>query len=150
VTNLANRTQPLVRYELSDSVMLAEGLDPTGRPWLRIAAVDGRSDDILRLRAAGGGEVRVHPFRLRSPFVRLPEVRQYQIIHTVDGLRARIVVGDAAARDLPQIVRAALETALRDVGAAVPVNVEVVDAIEREPGHAAKLKLVRTEVARAA
>jgi phenylacetate-coenzyme A ligase PaaK-like adenylate-forming protein len=149
VTNLVNRTQPLIRYELSDSVMLADGPDPSGRPGLRIASVDGRSDDILRLPAVGGGEVRVHPFRLRSPFVRLHGVRQYQIVHRADGLSVRVVLRDPAGRELLQTVRTAVETALREAGAAFPVTVEVVDEIEREPGHAAKVKLVRTEVARA-
>jgi phenylacetate-coenzyme A ligase PaaK-like adenylate-forming protein len=49
VTNLVNRTQPLIRYELSDLVTLAEGPKPTGWPFRRIAAVEGRSDDILHL-----------------------------------------------------------------------------------------------------
>src|SRR4030095_11175223 len=80
VTNLANRTQPLIRYELYDSVMLASGPDPTGptgRPCLGIPSAAGRSDDILRLPRLDGGEVRVHPFRLRRPFVRLVDVLQY-------------------------------------------------------------------------
>jgi phenylacetate-CoA ligase len=150
VTNLVNRTQPLIRYELSDSVMLADDQDPTGRPWLRIASVDGRSDDILSLPARGGGEVRVHPFRLRSPFVQLHAVRQYQVINRGDGLLVTIVPRDSAARDLPKTVRAAVESALRDAGAEVRVRVEVVDEIEREPGHAAKVKLVRAELTPAA
>jgi phenylacetate-coenzyme A ligase PaaK-like adenylate-forming protein len=147
VTNLANRTQPLIRYELYDSVMLASGPDPTGRPWLRIASVDGRSDDILRLPRLDGGEVRVHPFRLRRPFVRLVDVLQYQVVHRADGLLVRIVMRDSAARDLPETVRAAVEGALREAGAVAPVTVEPVERIEREPGHAAKVKLVCTEVA---
>jgi phenylacetate-coenzyme A ligase PaaK-like adenylate-forming protein len=74
LTNLVNRVQPLIRYELSDSLTLERGPDPSGRPWVRIARVDGRSDDILRLPGVAGGEVAVHPFRLRAPFVRLPDV----------------------------------------------------------------------------
>lgn len=146
LTNLVNRTQPLIRYELSDAVMLADGPDPSGRPWLRIAGVDGRSDDILRLPGLDGREVRVHPFRLRRPFVRLLDVLQYQVVHGAAGLRVRIVVRDSAPRDLPETVRTAVEGAIYDAGAAVRVTVEVVDEIEREPGHAAKVKLVRTEL----
>ena len=66
LTNLVNRTQPLIRYELSDSAVPADDPDPSGRPWTRIARVDGRSDDILTLPAREGGEVRVHPYRLRA------------------------------------------------------------------------------------
>jgi hypothetical protein len=51
------------------------GPTPLGLPYARIAAVDGRSDDIIALPAAGGGRVVVHPFRLRAPFAALPDVR---------------------------------------------------------------------------
>ena len=65
VTNLVNRIQPLIRYELSNEVAIAPGPDPSGRPYGRIARVDGRSDDVLRFPALAGGEVAVHPYRLR-------------------------------------------------------------------------------------
>jgi hypothetical protein len=43
-------------------------------------------------------------------------------------------------------VRAAVAAALADAGAEAPVRVEPVREIEREPGPAAKVKLVRSEV----
>ena len=49
LTNLVNTVQPLIRYELTDSVVLGEGPDPSGRPYDLIMRVDGRSDDILTL-----------------------------------------------------------------------------------------------------
>ena len=90
LTSLVNRVQPLIRYELTDAIVLAKGPDPSGRPYLRIARVDGRSSDILRFPAAAGGEVAVHPYRLRAPFSAIFDVRQYQIVHAPDGLRVRI------------------------------------------------------------
>lgn len=150
LTNLVNRTQPLIRYELSDSVVLAPGDDPSGRPWSRIMRVDGRSDDILTLPARGGGEVRVHPFRLRAPFVKLPDVRQYQIVHRENGLLVRVVPRAGREQGLADRVRGAMCAALADAGAQSWIRVELVDAIAREPGHAAKVKLVVSEAARAA
>ena len=58
----------------------------------------------------------------------------------------RVVIRDAAPRELPERVRALVDAVLAEAGAAVQVTVEVVDAIEREPGHAAKVKLVCSEV----
>jgi phenylacetate-coenzyme A ligase PaaK-like adenylate-forming protein len=55
LTSLVNRVQPLLRYELTDSVTLAGGPNPLGLPYARIAAVDGRSDDVVTLPAAGAG-----------------------------------------------------------------------------------------------
>lgn len=69
LTNLVNRAQPLIRYELTDSVTLAA-------PDL-IASIDGRSDDILVLPGKEGGEVAVHPLRLRAPFAGLAQVALY-------------------------------------------------------------------------
>ena len=146
LTNLVNLSQPLIRYELSDAVLLETGPDPSGRPFDRIGRIDGRSDDVLRLPGAGGGVVAVHPYRLRAPFVRLLDVLQYQIVHRHDGLLVRIVARSSARRDLPEKVRGAVGSALSDAGAAAPVRVELVPAIEREPGHAAKVKLVVSEV----
>ena len=149
LTNLVNRAQPLIRYELSDAVQLEAGPDPSGRPFDRIARIDGRSDEVLHLPGADGRRaVAVHPYRLRAPFVRLLDVLQYQVVHRANGLLVRIVVRDSAPRDVPERVRAAVDDALADAGAAVPVSIEVVEEIEREPGHAAKVKLVRSEVAR--
>ena len=146
LTNLVNRTQPLIRYELSDAVQLETGSDPSGRPFDRIARIDGRSDEVLTLPGRDGRAVTVHPYRLRAPFVQLLEILQYQIVHRSDGLLVRIVLRDSASRTVPERVRAAVERAVDEAGAHIPVRVEVVGAIEREPGHAAKAKLVVSEV----
>jgi phenylacetate-coenzyme A ligase PaaK-like adenylate-forming protein len=147
LTNLVNRTQPLIRYELSDAVQLATDPDPSGRPYDRIERIDGRSDEVLSLQRRGGGAaVSVHPYRLRAPFVRLLDVLQYQIVHRGDGLTVRIVVRPGAPRDVVELVRARIEDVLADADAACAVRVEVVDGIAREPGPAAKVKLVRSEV----
>ena len=150
LTNLVNRVQPLVRYELSDSVTLAGGPNPLGLPYARIAAVDGRSDDVITLPAAGGGgRVAVLPFRLQAPFSELLEVRQYQVVHDLAGLRVAVVLRDRAPAETPARVRAALVRELRDAGAVPPpIEVTPVPEIERDPGHGAKLKLVRSVVPR--
>lgn len=143
LTNLVNRVQPLIRYELSDAVVLEDGPDPSGRPYLRLARVDGRSNDFLRFPARDGGEVALHPYRLRAPFSAMLDVRQYQIVRTSDGLLVRVVARATAPSDLPDRVRLAIARGLEEAGAApTAIRVELVDEIEREPGHAAKVKLV--------
>jgi phenylacetate-coenzyme A ligase PaaK-like adenylate-forming protein len=105
--------------------------------------VDGRSDDILTFAGRDGHPVRVDPFRLRSPFSTLLEVREYQIVQRRDGeLLVRIVAG----QDLVERVRRAFAATLEQAGAAPPpIRVEPVDRIERDGGPAAKLKLVIAE-----
>jgi phenylacetate-coenzyme A ligase PaaK-like adenylate-forming protein len=144
LTNLVNRAQPLIRYELSDSLTMADGPDSSGLPYLPIERVDGRNDDILRFPAAGGGEAVLHPFRLRSPFAKLPDVLQYQILHGGQRLRVRVVLRSTAPGDTPAVVHDALRLALEEARAVPPpIDVEPVAAIERESGNGAKLKLVK-------
>jgi hypothetical protein len=103
---------------------------------------------VLVLPAVAGGDVAVHPYRLRAPFVQLLDVLQYQVVQRAEELVVRIVARATAPRDLPETVQHAVERALVRAGARLPVRVEVVDEIAREPGHAAKVKLVVSEVGR--
>jgi phenylacetate-coenzyme A ligase PaaK-like adenylate-forming protein len=149
LTNLVNHTQPLIRYELSDAVTLADGPNPLGLPYTRIAAIDGRSDDIITLPAPAGGQVPVHPFRLRAPFAALPDVRQYQIHHDQTALHVRVVLRPSAARDILEGIRSALTQELQAAGAVPPpIEVTPVDDIPRDQGHGAKLKLIQTTAPR--
>jgi len=134
LTNLVNRAQPLIRYELTDSVTLGS-IDV-------IASIDGRSDDILRLPGKGGSDVVVHPLDLRTPFTRLPDVSLYQITYDGREIRVRIVRRPDATKETEERVRWALQTTLDAAGATTRVHVDAVSEIERE-GHAAKLKLVK-------
>ena len=63
LTNLINYAQPLVRYELTDSVVESPLPNPTGRPWRCLISVDGRTADILYLPGQHGATVACPPFR---------------------------------------------------------------------------------------
>ena len=45
---LFSRTQPLIRYELSDRVQLATDTCACGMPYRRINAIQGRAEDVVR------------------------------------------------------------------------------------------------------
>lgn len=146
VTNLINRTLPLIRFELTDLVTIAPEPCPCGRPFKLIAALDGRTDDVLSLPAASGGTVSVHPLVLRSPLATLSDLRQYRIIHDDAGLHVEAVLapgaGDAARAEIASKLRVALD----DAGAGgVSVEVRAVEAIERHAGSG-KAKLVESRV----
>jgi phenylacetate-CoA ligase len=61
VTVLSSRTIPLIRYEMTDRVRLATQPCPCGRPFRLVESIEGRTDDVLVLPAAGGGTVQIHP-----------------------------------------------------------------------------------------
>jgi phenylacetate-coenzyme A ligase PaaK-like adenylate-forming protein len=150
LTNLYNFTQPLIRYELSDSVTLAHEPAPHGRPYRCIARIDGRSDDMLRLQGADG-VVAVHPFQLRAPFASLPAVRAYQITNNVSGLDVQVVLRPDAAQDTTARVRASLLRAVVEAGAKpVALRVTPVQEIKRDSSSGAKLKSIVNNVPRGA
>ena len=106
------------------------------------------ADGGLRFPRSAGGEVAVHPYRLGAPFAVLTEVRQYQIVQHDNRLEVLIVPRAAAPSDIAARVQAALAETLTEAGALPPrVDVIAVETIERESGHAAKLKLVKRATA---
>ena len=148
VTNLENRTLPLIRYELADRVTESPEPNPAGRPYRHLAGIDGRTADTLTFPAAGGGTVAVLPLRMGAPFARLPAVRQFQIVHEPGRLEVRVVLDPAAPAGTPDQVRAAVAGALEAAGAVPPrIDVTPVAELEREPGPAAKLKLIVSRAA---
>jgi phenylacetate-coenzyme A ligase PaaK-like adenylate-forming protein len=145
LTNLANFTQPLIRYELSDRVVRGARPNPAGRPYGWLHAVEGRTNDTLRLPAPGGRTVSVLPYRLGAPFAQLPHVRQFQIDWDGARMTIRVVLRSTAPADTTCRVHDALSATLLQAGAvAVPITVVRVCELEREPGPAAKLKLIRS------
>jgi phenylacetate-coenzyme A ligase PaaK-like adenylate-forming protein len=145
LTNLGNFTLPLIRYELADRVARGAGPNPSGRPYAWLHAVEGRASDTLRLPGRSGGRVSVLPYRLGEPFAHLPDVRQFQIDWDGARMTIRVVLRTTAPADTPARVRDAVATTLRQAGAApVPIAVERAAALEREPGPAGKLKLIRS------
>jgi putative adenylate-forming enzyme len=86
ITTLFGRTQPLIRYELSDSVRLAAEPGKLNLPFVRIDSIQGRTEDILRLTAVSGGEVAVHPITFHHVLDSLP-VSGWQVVQEKDGLQ---------------------------------------------------------------
>jgi len=145
VTNLVNRTQPLIRYQLTDRVTMLKEACPCGRPFPLLAAVDGRSDDLLKLRGRDGGVVTVHPLAIRSPLATLAGLREYRVVLDRDGLTIEAVLalgGESDAARIPALLGAALE----QCGvASPPVHVRPVAEIARNP-ISGKKKLVESRL----
>jgi phenylacetate-coenzyme A ligase PaaK-like adenylate-forming protein len=144
VTNLSNRTQPFIRFEVTDLVTVSEEPCPCGRTFRRITSIEGRSDDVLELPGTAGAAVRVHPIHLRSPLAAMPAVAQYQITEVADGLDVTLaLVRDVANGDVRRDVERTIGARLAALGVApVSIRVRVVPEIAREPG-AGKLKLIK-------
>jgi phenylacetate-coenzyme A ligase PaaK-like adenylate-forming protein len=142
LTTLFSGVLPLIRYEVSDVVTMADGSCPCGRPFARVASISGRREEYLWLRAIVGRDVRIHAGRLRSPLAGVEGLRQFQIVPAFDRLRLAVSVrDDARPEDVVAAAAATVRRALRDVGADVYVTTEVVGEIDRV-GTGAKELLV--------
>lgn len=81
LTNLANRVQPIIRYDLGDTVMARPDPCPCGNP-LPAIRVQGRRDDVLRLQATDGRTVSVLPLAIGSVLDETPGVERSQLVQT--------------------------------------------------------------------
>ena len=123
ITNLSNRVQPLIRYEMSDSFVRQPDTATCGH--LR-ALVEGRADDLLRWDG-----IDVHPLVIRAVMVKAPEVLDYQVRQTCRGVD--VVAVAPPALDVDRL-RDGLATALGAAGLARPeVTVRAVSALDRHP-----------------
>jgi len=143
LTNLINYAQPLIRYELTDSVVESPHPNPVGRPWRCLLSIDGRTADILYLRGRDGATVAVHPSVLGSAVAPIAEVGEYSFVYDAQGLHAQVVLAPEAAADVTERLRQSLIAAVASTGAVAPaVDVQPVPALQREPGG--KLRVVRS------
>jgi phenylacetate-CoA ligase len=81
LTNLANRIQPIIRYDLGDSITVNPIPCRCGSHMPAIH-VEGRSDDVLYLQATNGTLIPVLPMALETVVELIPGVKQYQILQT--------------------------------------------------------------------
>jgi phenylacetate-coenzyme A ligase PaaK-like adenylate-forming protein len=123
VTNLANYIQPVIRYELGDSVTMLPGRCGCGSPFPHFR-VEGRTDEILTFPGWDGREIKLLPLALESIIEETPGLQRFQLIQTgPHALALRLDVQPGADRDH---VSSAAETKLRNflqergiVGAAI-------------------------------
>ena len=123
VTNLHNRTQPLIRYELTDR-FIPHPSDP--RTGLVRATVEGRADDVFHY-----GKVTVDPLVIRTVMVRTPAALEYQVRQTELGIDIAVIAQDELN---PTALMLALAQSLNAAGLADPqVRVREVTDIVRHP-----------------
>lgn len=146
VTVLFSRTQPLIRYELSDSVRLSAARCPCGRTFALLDAIQGRQEDVVHLPGTDGHDVAVHPLVFHDVLDRVPG-GEWQVVQDGDALRL-LVVGPGEGFDAGAVA-AMIRRGIEGLGARPrAVDVAIVDAIPRT--SAGKAPLVRADPGRQA
>lgn len=146
LTNLYNRAQPLIRYEVTDMLARAPGLCACGRPFGLIAAMGGRAEDLLHLPRADGrpGQVSVTPMLVSLAVEAFIGVREYAVEHDTSGIRIRLVVPDGDHRQqIGEALPARLASDIASHGAmAPPITLEFIDSLARSEQRMGKLSIV--------
>ncbi len=138
LTNLANRVQPLIRYDLGDSITLRTQPCPCGNRMPAIR-VQGRRDDQLELAGHGGLRVVLLPLVLVTVLEEGADVYDFQLVQT--GSRALHL--RLAPQESPKAPAAlhALREFLREQGLD-EVAVELEAQVPRRASGGAKLRRI--------
>jgi phenylacetate-coenzyme A ligase PaaK-like adenylate-forming protein len=151
ITNLANHVQPIIRYDLGDAVQAHPGRCTCGNP-LPALRVQGRSDDVVVLPAAAGGEVSLIPLALTTVVEEAADIHRFQLVWFPPArLALRLDPADAGGHPAAAFRKAAraLEAYAQRQGA-VPVDI-VLDPLPPQPdARSGKLRMVVAEQAQEA
>jgi putative adenylate-forming enzyme len=128
VTVLFSRTQPLIRYEMSDCIALSTERCDCGIGFALLDRVEGRREEILDLPARAGGVVAVHPIVFHGALEQVPTAA-WQVVAERDALR--VLLERPYGADLAAIARTLTAALARQGVAEIPIRVEIVDAIPR-------------------
>jgi phenylacetate-CoA ligase len=143
LTNLANHVQPLIRYDLGDSLRILPEPCACGSP-LPVIEVEGRHDDPLTLRDTHGHHVTWLPLALSTVLEEQAGVYDFQLLQR-DARSVAVRIGAPAApqeaqRALARCSKALHELASRDGLSGLRIVEEPGMPLER--GHSGKVKRV--------
>jgi len=99
LSNLANRAQPILRYDLGDSILQRPDPCPCGDRFPAIR-VQGRAAEMLTFPTDHGERIDVPPLLFGTSIYHIPGIEQFQLIQTTPtNLRVSLRLADGADPD---------------------------------------------------
>ncbi|WP_435073759.1 hypothetical protein [Halorubrum sp. HHNYT27] len=134
LTNLGNRIQPVIRYDLGDSITMYDEHCSCGSAF-PVIDVEGRQGDILHFETADGRERPIFPLALSGVVEEVPEVHRTQLIRTAPAtIRVRLdVTPDRDEADVWEEVNTALQSFLEDQGITGVAFEQATESPQRDP-----------------
>ncbi len=129
LTVLFNRSQPLIRYELSDSVRMSDRPCSCGCAFALIDDVQGRTEEVLSFPSRTGGQVAVHPVVFYRILDAIP-VSGWQVVQNGDMLYLRLS-GDPGGINEPSLVNRVKQALERQNAVSPAIAVEWLAGVER-------------------
>jgi phenylacetate-CoA ligase len=131
LTNLANHVQPLIRYDLGDSVTVFPAPCPCGSP-LPAIRPEGRRDETLWIEPADGASRPLIPLVLAAIVEEAPGVLRYQVLQA-GPRRLRLRLDEAPGHDRALVCDDVLRR-LRGYLSSQGLSSVEVDLSEKRPG----------------
>jgi len=131
VTMFHRKTQPLIRYELSDCLVISPEPCPCGRPFRVIDRIQGKAEHLIPLAARDGGTVSLHVFIVADVMDRVP-VRGWQV-QAENGQLRLLLVGLRDDYDQTSISLALNRAFVAQGAAETAIDIQRVDEIPRGP-----------------
>jgi phenylacetate-CoA ligase len=133
ITNLSNKVQPFIRYEVGDVVTMASEPCGCGSNMPLIASIEGRSADMFKIDGAGG-ERSLSPLLFQHVLERVLDAREYQIIQEEPNtFHIRLEPLPGSSLDAEQTHRA-LEEHLKESNVDEDLNLEI-EIVDRIAGN---------------
>ena len=145
LTLLERRTQPLIRYEISDMVRELPGGCACGRCFRMIEGIEGRVEDVLHFprRDGGGQRVAIHPNLFHGILETVPATG-WQMVHDQQGLTVHLT--GSVNMTVREELRAQLAGMLEGQGAFAPlIAVRMTSELQR--GATGKAPLIVSRLA---
>lgn len=101
LTNLIYRTQPLIRYEITDRIAVSPPDCPCGRPFSLIQTMQGRGEEMITLEGKNGDPVSIPPLALNLSVEDIPEIVEYDLYfdETRPSIEIQILTEPGICRD---------------------------------------------------
>jgi phenylacetate-CoA ligase len=127
VTKLYGQVMPMIRYELTDTVVIDSGPNPDAPGYRRITEIKGRADNWF----VYSDNTKIHPMIFRSILGQEPQISEYQVRQTPTGARVLAIThGDIPTDTLrTELIRSLVQGGLTNAD----VTIEVVPDLPRHP-----------------
>jgi len=144
VTALFSRTQPLIRYEINDSVRLSvEPCLVSGLPFVFIDGIQGRVEDALSMPGAKGKPILIQPLVFNRVMDILP-VSGWQVVQETEST-LKVLLSGARADIQDETVADAIRRELTSEGAITPL-IKVQHIAEIPKNSSGKAPLVKSNI----
>lgn len=133
ITNLFNYTQPIIRYQMDDEIILSDEPCPCGWPFRVIDKIAGRSEETLWFAKASDKREFIHPSKLGEFFVSGLEKFQF-IQKDNDKLTMKAIIHGDKDRVVPAIHQRMIEIlSQKGLNDTVKFDVKLVNHIPNDP-----------------